>query len=98
MSYLDIDIIEAAKKYSVNGVSPMVCYKRFLDDIFMVWLGTHAQLHSFHRDINKIKSSIKFTMEHSKTSNDNDPVARPRLANEAQFKIPHILILFEYLL
>ena len=29
MSYLDIDIIEAAKKYSVNGVSPMVCYKRF---------------------------------------------------------------------
>ena len=77
MSYLDIDIIEAAKKYSVNGVSPLVCYKRFLDDIFMVWLGTHAQLHSFHRDINKIKSSIKFTMEHTKKPSDNDPDSCP---------------------
>ena len=36
MSFIDGDIISRALRYAVNGVSPLIAYKRFLDDIFMV--------------------------------------------------------------
>ena len=66
MSFLDIDIIRKAQKFAVNGVSPLVFYKRFLDDILMIWLGSHKDLHCFFKEINTINSSIKFTIEHTK--------------------------------
>ena len=48
MSFLDTDIIKEAK-FALNGVSPLVFYKRFLDDILVIWLGSHHQLHCFFK-------------------------------------------------
>ena len=71
----------------MNGVSPLVCYKRFLDDNFMVWLGSQSELHSFHRNINTINPSIKFTMEHTKEQNNLD-----RYPCHTQVSIPFLHI------
>ncbi len=49
----------------------------------MVWLGTHSELHSFHRDINTINSSIKFTMEHTKKLSDLDQNSCPCHAQDS---------------
>ena len=73
MAFIDKEIMIRAQSYSVNGVSPLVFYKRFLDDILMIWLGSHQQLHSFHQDINCINPSIKFSIEHTKKLSDPDP-------------------------
>ena len=72
MSFIDQEIIKRAQSYSVDGVSPLVFYKRFLDDILMIWLGSHQHLHSFFQDINKINPSIKFSLEHTKKLSDPD--------------------------
>ena len=39
--------------------------KRFLDDIFMIFLGSTKNLHKFFNRINQIHPSIKFTMNHT---------------------------------
>ena len=46
-------------------VNPIKFFKRFLDDIIMIFKGNSEQLHSFLKEINKIHSSIQFTMEHT---------------------------------
>ena len=46
-------------------VNPIKFFKRFLDDIFIIFKGTNRKLHSFLNEINKISNSIKFTMEHT---------------------------------
>ena len=83
MSFIDGDIISRAQRYAVNGVSPLIAYKRFLDDIFMVWIGSHNQLHSFYRDINTINPSIKFTIEHTKKLSDPDQESCPCPAQDS---------------
>ena len=77
MAFIDKEIMVRAQSYSVNGVSPLVFYKRFLDDILMIWLGSHQQLHSFHQDINCINPSIKFSIENTKKLSDPDPAPAP---------------------
>ena len=37
-------------------------YKRFIDDIFIIWIGTEEQLIKFVEDINKAHPTIKFTV------------------------------------
>ena len=39
--------------------------KRFLDDIFLIFLGTTEKLHQFFKEINEIHPNIKFTMLHT---------------------------------
>ena len=39
--------------------------KRFLDDIFMIYSGSTKNLHNFFEAVNKINSSIQFTMSHT---------------------------------
>jgi hypothetical protein len=46
-------------------------FKRFLDDIFLVFLGSTAKLHLFFNDINMIHPNIKFTMTHTKPKSEN---------------------------
>ena len=36
------------------------CFKRFIDDIFLIWLGTSDQLKEFHAHINSAHKTIKF--------------------------------------
>ena len=40
-------------------------YRRFIDDIFMLWIGTLDELKNFEHTINQIHPSIKLTFEHS---------------------------------
>ena len=41
-------------------------YYRFVDDIFMIWTGTEAELLSFFKEINTVHNSIKFDCNYSK--------------------------------
>ena len=40
-------------------------WKRFIDDIFLLWLGTEEQLRVFENYINSFHDSIKFTVSSS---------------------------------
>ena len=48
-----------------DGTFPIRLFKRFLDDILMLWCGTVESLHSFLREINTINPSIQFTLCHT---------------------------------
>ena len=47
-----------------------IFYKRFIDDIFMVWNGTVEQLKQFIKNINTIHPTIKFDAKYSVDSID----------------------------
>ena len=53
---------ESATKYTVNVGNPKKKMKNFLDDIFMVFMGSMTALDKFFEEINKVQSKIKFTM------------------------------------
>ena len=53
-----------ARKYTDRNVDLKIL-KRFLDDIFTIFLGTTKNLHKFIEEINKIHPAIKFTMAHT---------------------------------
>ena len=55
-----------------EGIHPIKMWKRFLDDIFLIWTGTLENLHKFIEDLNKIHPTIKFTMNHTKNENENN--------------------------
>ena len=61
---IDPKIVQLAKKYSVNGKIPIKLLKRFLDDLFMVWMGSVLSLHMFFKEMNEIHDKLKFTMTH----------------------------------
>ena len=42
-------------------------WKRFIDDIFIIWTGKTEEFEKFMSDINQIHSTIKFTYEISDT-------------------------------
>ena len=37
-------------------------YKRFIDDIFIIWTGTEEEFLRFMKEINKLHKTIKFTL------------------------------------
>ena len=47
----------------MTNADPIRLYKRFLDDIFLVWSGSVPELQTFLEEINNIHPSIKFTSE-----------------------------------
>ena len=56
--------------FETNNIYPTTkqktkLYLRFIDDIFMLWTGTLAELEVFEKSINEIHHSIKLTFEHS---------------------------------
>ena len=67
-----------------DGKNPLLCLKRFLDDIFTIYSGSLENLHKFLEELNNIHPTIKFTMNHttpfsSSPSSDN-PVPTPSCA------------------
>ena len=62
MSFIDQKIKNIAMKFSENGINPLLLYKRYLDDILFIFLGSNDKLHKFFDEINTIAPSIKFTM------------------------------------
>ena len=66
MAVRDLDILETAKRlFNIDGNSPILAYKRFLDDVFKIWTGSVQDLYKFMDEINQLHPSIKFTMEHT---------------------------------
>ena len=68
---IDPKILEAASNFG-DGVYPVRFLKRFLDDIFLIFIGSIAKLHSFLSEINSIHPTIKFTMSHTTPENLNE--------------------------
>ena len=60
---IDNKIEELAKKD--DNENHIKFFKRFLDDIFMLFRGSLDQLHSFLAELNEIHPTIKFTMNHT---------------------------------
>ena len=55
-----------------EGIHPIRIWKRFLDDIFIIWTGSIEKLHSFLKELNTIHPSIKFTMSHTKPEDNQE--------------------------
>ena len=69
---IDPEIIKMAIKHG-EGTFPIRLFKRFLDDIIMLWCGSVEGLHSFIKEINTINSSIQFTLVHTTIPSDEQP-------------------------
>ena len=69
-----------------DGKNPLLCLKRFLDDIFTIYTGTVENLHEFIEKLNDIHPTIKFTMNHTTPSaptSENPATPHPVCAVEA---------------
>ena len=62
---IDPAIRALANKYSDKELKGPEFLKRFLDDLFNVFVGATKNLHTMFDEINKIHPNIKFTMEHT---------------------------------
>ena len=65
-----------------NQKSALKLLKRFLDDIFQIFIGTSKQLHEFFVDINEIHPTLMFTMTHTKAQNWNLTAALANPCNQ----------------
>ena len=63
MNKIDQLLRDLAKNITRNKEDPIRLYKRFLDDIFMIWRGTFEELETFLENINSLHPTIKFTAE-----------------------------------
>ena len=77
MSFIDEDIKRKAMNFAINMTNPLSFFKRFLDDILMIWTGSYEDLHKFLGQINTIHPSIKFTMQHTKKISDPPSSSSP---------------------
>ena len=60
------DIIEAiASKYKNDENEGLRVLKRFLDDFFLLFVGTTKDLHTLFEEANQINQTIQFTMSHT---------------------------------
>ena len=71
MSKIDDLMVKMAATISM-GTFPLRFFKRFLDDIFTIFCGTAEELHKFHNDINSLHPNIKFTLEHTSQTSEQD--------------------------
>ena len=83
---IDDKIVDLAKNYD-NNENPIKFFKRFLDDIFMLFRGSLHQLHSFLEELNEIHPTIKFTMNHTLPylKENNNPECDCGLSNSLAF-------------
>ena len=84
---IDDQIKEAALKYGINGKSPIMMMKRFLDDILKLFTGTTKHLHCLLNDMNKIHPTLKFIMSHTTLPNEPD---KDRCDCQPQLSIPFL--------
>ena len=62
---IDNKIKEVASKINDNEEDSIKILKRFLDDIFMIYVGSTKNLHNLLKEINKIHPNINLTMSHT---------------------------------
>ena len=65
MAEIDKLIVYVSVKYSENGIMSLQLLKRFLDDIFVIFVGSTRKLHMFYEEVNNIHPAIKLTMNHT---------------------------------
>ena len=53
--------------YETTYIDLIEFFKRFIDDIFFIWISTEENLKKFFEYINSVHPSIKFTFEYSQT-------------------------------
>ena len=84
---IDQQILDLAEQLGA-GTSPILCFKRFLDDIFMIYTGSVENLHKFLEELNNLHPTIKFTMNHtmppSPTSDNPTPPPPPCQCNPTE--------------
>lgn len=51
--------------YDTNWMALIRCWKRYIDDVFVIWTGSENQLHKFFEYINNVHTTIKFQYEYS---------------------------------
>ncbi|XP_033109872.1 uncharacterized protein LOC117111097 [Anneissia japonica] len=61
--YANLFMANLEQNFLAHSSSPLVYY-RYIDDIFMIWTDTLAEL-EFHRGLNNAHPTIKLTIEHS---------------------------------
>ena len=54
-----------AKKFDEGYKTALKFLKRFLDDLFLIWIGTSKSLHKFLQEVNSINPTIELTMSHT---------------------------------
>ena len=87
MAKIDSKIKEIARKFQENGQSEIQLFKRFLDDIFLIFLGSLKKLHEFFTEINNIHPTIKFTMSHTTPITEQQDPSCPCTPSES---IPYL--------
>ena len=66
------DIIETiASKYKNDENEGLRVLKRFLDDFFLLFVGTTKDLHKLFEEANQINPTIQFTMSHTSPEQEN---------------------------
>ena len=66
---IDGEILRIAAQHG-ERIFPIRRFKRFLDDIVMLWCGTVERLHLFIKDISTINPAIQFTLSHTVLASD----------------------------
>ena len=74
---IDQNILHIIKKYEENGTLSLKFFKRFLDDLFLVFYDSTQVLHEVITEINKIHPNIKLTMQHTYIMNETNPCNCP---------------------
>ena len=65
--YADVFMDDFETKFIYPRIrNKYLAYYRFVDDIFMIWTGTEAELLSFFKEINTVHNSIKFDCNYPK--------------------------------
>ena len=72
MAKIDKLAINSGSKFG-EGIHPIRAWKRFLDDIYIVWTGSVEKLHLFLEELNQIHPTIKFTISHTNPIHDTQP-------------------------
>ncbi|CAJ0966994.1 unnamed protein product [Ranitomeya imitator] len=62
MSVLEEDFVYVSHHFGL-----VAAWWRYIDEVFLIWTGTEDLLHDFHKYLNTIDDTIKFTLVHSKT-------------------------------
>ena len=66
-SYANLFMGKIEKQLQNLGKPHIHTWKRFIDDIFVIWTGSKEDFHTYMEQINQIHDTIKFTYEASNT-------------------------------
>jgi hypothetical protein len=89
-SQIDPQIRSLASKYRKHLSSSLKFLKRYLDDIFLIFIGTTKELHTFYNEINQIHPTIKFTINHTNPLYEED---EDKCSCKPQTSIPFLDVL-----